>query len=224
MLKDTLVHLAIPLFKLRYRLTKHVLCERKSIVYPSCKFEGNNRICRGSYISRSFVGFGSYIGNDCNIVSTQIGKYSCIGPNVRTTSGVHPTEFVSMHPAFYSLRGQAGFTYSKKQLFDEQMDGEYHTIIGNDVWIGDSALLMEGIHIGNGAVVAAGAIVTKDVPPYAVVAGVPAKVIKYRFEKEIYEQLEGTKWWDKGEEWIEKHSGAFCNVREFISSFSSEGE
>lgn len=224
MLKDILMIFVMPIFKIKCRISKHVLYEKNSIIYPSCKFEGYNRICRSSYVSRSYMGFGSYIGNNCNIVSTQIGKYSCIGPYVRTTSGVHPTDYVSMHPAFYSLRGQAGFTYVKKQLFDERMDREYHTIIGNDVWIGDSALLMEGVHIGNGAVVAAGAIVTKDVPPYAIVAGVPAKVIKYRFDESIRTELNRVEWWNKDEEWIKKHTEDFVDVNAFLrrSSFRRE--
>lgn len=224
MLKDILMIFVMPIFKIKCRMSKHVLCEKNSIIYPSCKFEGYNRICRSSYVSRSYMGFGSYVGNNCNIVSTQIGKYSCIGPYVRTTSGVHPTDYVSMHPAFYSLRGQAGFTYVKKQLFDERMDREYHTIIGNDVWIGDSALLMEGVHIGNGAVVAAGAIVTKDVPPYAIVAGVPAKVIKYRFDENIRTELNRVEWWNKDEEWIKKHTEDFVDVNTFLrrSSFRRE--
>lgn len=224
MLKNILLSIAIPFLKIKLRISNHVLCEKKSVVYSSCKFEGHNRICRASYVSRSYIGFGSYIGNNCNIVSTKVGKYSCIGPYVRTTSGVHPTDYVSMHPAFYSLRGQAGFTYAKKQLFDERMDRDYHTIIGNDVWIGDSALLMEGVHIGNGAVVAAGAVVTKDVPPYAIVAGVPAKIIRYRFDKNIRTQLSKVEWWNKDENWIKKHAENFTDVNIFLCDCSLRRE
>ena len=220
MLKSILMCFVMPFLKIKYRISKHVLFEKGSLIYPSCRFEGYNRVCRASYISRSYIGFGSYIGNNCNIVSTQIGKYSCIGPYVRTTSGVHPTNYVSMHPAFYSLRGQAGFTYVKKQLFDESMDKGYHIIIGNDVWIGDSALLMEGIRIGNGAVIAAGAIVTKDVPPYAIVAGVPAKILRYRFEEKIRTEIDRVEWWNKDEEWIKNHVEEFADVNTFLNSDS----
>ena len=220
MLKSILMCFVMPFLKIKYRISKHVLFEKGSLIYPSCRFEGYNRVCRASYISRSYIGFGSYIGNNCNIVSTQIGKYSCIGPYVRTTSGVHPINYVSMHPAFYSLRGQAGFTYVKKQLFDESRDKGYHIIIGNDVWIGDSALLMEGIHIGNGAVIAAGAIVTKDVPPYAIVAGVPAKILRYRFEEKIRTEIDRVEWWNKDEEWIKNHVEEFADVNTFLNSDS----
>lgn len=218
MLKDSLIYLAMPLLKLKLRITKHVNCESSSRVYPSCKFEGNNRICRGTYISRSYVGFGSYMGNNCNIISTQIGKYSCIGPYVRTTSGKHPINFVSMHPAFYSTSGQAGFTFASSQKYNENTDRKYHTIIGNDVWIGDSSLLLEGVHIGNGAIVAAGAVVTKDIPPYSVVAGVPARIIKYRFTEKQIKALEVSRWWENDVEWLKKHIDEFEDIEQFLNT------
>ena len=127
-------------------------------------------------------------------------------------------QYVSVHPAFYSTRGQAGFTFVKEQKFDERMDRNYHTIIGNDVWIGDSALIMEDVHIGDGAIVAAGAIVTKDVPPYSIVAGVPAKVIKARFLKEKIDWLEKFKWWEKDLEWLKNHAELFSDLDLFIDT------
>lgn len=224
MLKDSFVHIIMPFLKLMLRFKKHVICESHSIVYPSCKFEGYNRVCRNTFLSRSYLQYGTYIGKSCNIVSSKIGKYSCIGPYVRTTSGAHPLCFVSMHPAFYSTRGQAGFTYVNKQKFSENIDRSYHTIIGNDVWIGDSALLLEGIKIGDGAVVAAGAVVTKDVPPYAVVAGIPAKIIRYRFKEDEIESLLKIKWWDQSADWLKMHADSFENIDSFIRMYSSERE
>lgn len=212
----------MPLRKVVLRFRKHVLCEPQSVIYPSVKFEGCNRVKRRTYMSRSFIGYGTYVSEDCSIVSTKIGKYSCVGPNVRTTSGIHPIEYVSMHPAFYSTRRQAGFSYVKKQKIDERMDREYHTFIGNDVWIGDSALILEGVTIGNGAVVAAGAVVTHDVQPYAVVAGVPARTIKYRFDKDIVTRLEAVAWWDKGCLWIKEHADEFDNVYSFLEAYSGK--
>ena len=168
------------------------------------------------------MGYGSYAGKSCNINYAKIGRYTCIGPNVRTTSGTHPLDYVSMHPAFFSLRKQAGFTYVSEQKCNENIDDSYHTIIGNDVWIGDSALLMEGVKIGDGAVVAAGAVVTKDVPPYAVVGGVPAKVIRYRFSEEVIEKLLKIKWWDKDTDWLKAHADEFCDVSAFIDKNMDE--
>ena len=79
---------------------------------------------------------------------------------------------------------------------------------------------MEGIHIGNGAVIAAGAIVTKDVPPYAIVAGVPAKILRYRFEEKIRTEIDRVEWWNKDEEWIKNHVEEFADVNTFLNSDS----
>ncbi|MBU9735538.1 CatB-related O-acetyltransferase [Lachnospiraceae bacterium ASD5720] len=86
-------------------------------------------------------------------------------------------------------------------------------IIGNDVWIGDGAQIIGGHKIGDGAIVAAGAVVTKDVLPYSIVGGVPAKIIRFRFEKDDINYLMQLKWWDKDREWIEKHAAYFENIK-----------
>ena len=203
--------------KAKWRFTKQVICESKSRVYSSCKFEGHNRICSNAYVSNTYLGSGTYIGMNSSVISAKIGRYTSIGPCVRITSGSHPTrQFVSMHPAFYSTRKQAGFTFVNEQLYDEGLDCEYHTQIGNDVWVGDSALIMEGVTVHDGAAVAAGSVVTKDVPPYAVVAGVPAKVIRYRFTPEEIEKLQELKWWEKDTAWLQENADKFQNIEIFL--------
>ncbi len=210
--------------KIRWKYKNRVEFEQNSRVYSSCSFEGYNRICRDSYISNSDFGYGTYVGRGSTIISTHIGRFTSIGPNVRVTSGNHPTEkIVSMHPAFYSLRKQAGFTFVRLQKYDEGLDKTRSTKIGSDVWIGDSALILEGVSIGDGAVVAAGAIVTKDVPPYAIVVGTPAKVLKYRFSEIQRAYLLEIKWWEKDILWIKKNAEHFSDVEIFISLYK-EGE
>jgi acetyltransferase-like isoleucine patch superfamily enzyme len=106
--------------------------------------------------------------------------------------GAHPTNWLSTHPAFYSLRRQSGVTFVQENHFDELRP----VTIGSDVWIGARTLVLDGISVGDGAVIAAGAVVTRDVPPYAVVGGVPARPIRYRFDDAVIAELLDWRWWE----------------------------
>lgn len=187
----------------------------------NCTFEGGNSIGKNTSFGGS-LGFGSYMGADCNISAT-IGRYCCIGNMVRTPQGNHPTHtWVSMHPSFFSTDKQANFTYSKTKQYEEHTyaDKQRKTaiVVGNDVWIGDNAMILAGVTIGDGAVIAAGAVVTKDVPPYSVVAGVPAKIKKYRFSEDQIKELLDIKWWDRPQEWISSNAELFRNINDFINN------
>ena len=171
------------------------------------------------------LGFASYIGPNC-IIRGRIGRYSCIGSNVKVIDSTHPAStFASIHPMFYSLLKQNGYTYVREQKFDETVhcSGEqYSAIIGSDVWIGSDVLIMGGVRIGDGAIVAAGAVVTSDVPDYQIVGGVPAKVIRQRFDDDAIAFLKELKWWDKGEGWIASHADAFEEIGGFINMVKAE--
>ena len=183
-------------------------------------FEGYNRIGAGSCFSGS-IGYASYIG--CNsYLNATVGRYCCISDRVNTVSGTHPlSEFVSVHPAFYSTQKQSGFSYVDTDCFDEVLknpvDGRTCVFIGNDVWIGCDVTLLGGVRIGDGAVIAAGAVVTRDVEPYTVVGGVPAKPIKKRFTEEQIEFLGDFCWWNKDLEWIAENHEYFRNIEAFMS-------
>lgn len=172
-------------------------------------FEGANKIYPNTIFNGS-MGYGSYIGPNCEIAAT-IGRYSSIAPFVRSNNGVHPftNPFATTCPMFYSTQKQNGFCFSDRMMFDEMK-----TIpqIGNDCWIGENVFICGGVTIGNGAVVLAGAVVTKDVPPYAIVGGVPAKVIKYRYDKETIEFLLNFKWWNKDIKWLQECWMFLCDI------------
>lgn len=143
-----------------------------------------------------------------------IGRYCSIGPNVKYLAGNHPLHYVSTSPYFYDKK------ISKKNVEDITR-GELY--IGNDCWIGYGAMITNKCKkIGNGAVVAAGAIVTKDVPPYSIVAGVPAKIIKYRFDEKVQMILEKSKWWEYTPEQCLKYYKYINNPEKFCRSLENE--
>jgi len=179
-------------------------------------FEGMNYIGNNSEFISSKIGIGSYIANNSIIKNSKIGRFCAIGDNVRTCLGLHPTkDFVSIHPAFFSTKKQAGFTFVPHDIFEEHKyidDGKTIVVeIGNDVWIGNNVLIMDGVKIGDGAVIAAGAIVTKDVDPYTVIGGVPARIIKKRFSENQIDYLLRLKWWNKDISWIKRNVKNFNN-------------
>ena len=182
-------------------------------------FEGQNAINNNSAFS-GYMGWGSYMG--CNSsIHGKVGRYCSIAGNVRTVLGAHPTsEFVSTHPMFFSMIRQNGKTYVTEQKFKEAKyadeEKKYCIEIGNDVWIGESAAIMSGVTVGDGAIIAAGAVVTKDVPPYSIVGGVPAKIIRYRFDQNQIDALLKIKWWDWPQEKIERLADTFDNAESFI--------
>lgn len=159
------------------------------------------------------MGLGSYIGGD-GLVSAEIGRFSSIGPRCTYINGQHAYKFpyVTTSPLFFSLshgRNPRHKTFAKRQMLEEfryfDKDRELVNKIGNDCWIGSDVTLIGGAEIHDGAVVLAHAVVTKDVPPYAIVGGVPARVLGYRYDEETIKFLMRIRWWEHEPEWFESH-------------------
>lgn len=179
-----------------------------------CVFGHYNTIQNYVAISNVEIGDYSYIGRGSRIGNTKIGKFCSIGPDVKCGLGRHPSQnFVSTHPIFFSTRKQAQVSFADKEYFEEFLRID----IGNDVWIGTNAVILDGIKIGDGAIVAACSVVTKDVPPYAIVAGAPAKLIRYRFNSEEIHYLLKHKWWDRDPAWIKENYRSFHDIKQFIN-------
>ena len=175
------------------------------------KIKKKARILAFCRIYMSSVDDYTYIGRKSVVVNSKIGKYCSIAPGSIIGAAKHPIEYVSTSPLFYSDKNILKKSFS---VFNFE---EYETTyIGNDVWIGANCVIKTGVKIGDGAIIGAGAIVTKDVAPYSIIGGVPGKVIKKRFNEEQIAALLKIKWWDWEEEKIINNAGLFNDIDKFI--------
>jgi acetyltransferase-like isoleucine patch superfamily enzyme len=210
---------APPLLLTRLHM-KHPTC----VFYPGARVDkisilgSYNVLFRNAVVIESTLGDHTFIQENALVIKASIGKFCSIAAGVNIGMGQHPLHTVSTHPAFYSAIQPIAMTFCRKELFSPfQM-----TRVGHDVWIGRNAMIRDGVTVGTGAVVAAGAVVTDDVPDYAIVAGVPARVIKYRFGEETRSKLLKTCWWDKPDEWLQEHAPLFSDPVEFLKACASK--
>ncbi|MBO5081771.1 MAG: CatB-related O-acetyltransferase [Lachnospiraceae bacterium] len=187
--------------KLRGRAIKNSKIDRKA------------KVEAGSVFLSSSMKKYSYCGYDCQFVNVEVGAFCSISNNVVIGGGNHPLNWVSTSPAFYKGRD----SISKRLATLEYDSSDAHTIIGNDVWIGNGVLIKPGVIIGDGAVLGMGSVVTKDVEPYTIVGGNPAKVIRKRFDDETIQKLLAIKWWEWEDDKILSYSKYFNDTNELLS-------
>ncbi len=183
----------------------------RSFSDPLCSFSEYCKLYKFVSLYNVRVGKCTYFAEKTIVSNCTIGAFCSIGPQVLIGLGVHPLKWISTHPSFYSTANQSGIQFTSKNKLEEHKE----TFVGNDVWIGAKSIILDGVIVGDGAVIAAGSVVSKDVPPYSIVGGVPAKIIKHRFKKDVIDQLLLFKWWDYPVEQIKRISHSFIEKEDW---------
>ena len=173
-------------------------------------------ILQHSRIGSCKIGRYTYIAANCTFERTEIGSFVSIGSDVICGMAKHPLNYISTYPGFYSDKASGSEWFGYNHDFAEHQP----VIIGSDVWIGARSTILGGIKVGNGAVIGAGSVVTKDVPAHAVVAGVPARVIRYRFDEELSKKILDAKWWEASDVLLKKSAKYAQNPNDFIDYLS----
>lgn len=183
---------------------------RNSQIHRTSKVESGSTVINTIFDKHSFCGY------DCEILNCDIGSFVSIANGVIVGGGMHPVDWVSMSPAFYAGRD------SVKTKFSEfERDKPQRTRIGHDVWIGRNVIIKQGVTIGTGAVVGMGSVVTRDVEPYAIVGGVPARLIRYRFNELTVSKLIQSQWWMLEESKLREYAEDIRNPEHFLRNFKT---
>lgn len=182
-------------------------CIRNSVIDKTSKVESGCNIVSMKMDRYSFCGY------DCDIINAEIGSFCSIANNVVIGGAMHPIKWVSTSPVFYKGRDSV-----KKKFSEFKRVEDKKTIIGHDVWIGQGTYIKQGVSIGTGAVIGMGSIVTKDVLPYSIVAGNPAKLIRYRFSEEVVKGLLESEWWEFSDSKLSEMSKNIQNPEQFLKT------
>ena len=200
---------------------RRILLRRKfptSVIYVGASVDHSSTLGQHSVLFRdvtlinSNLGAYSYIQSGSVVCNAEIGKFCSIASGVNIGLPQHSISTVSSHPIFYLKNTPLPKTFSDVDIFTTIKK----TCIAHDVWIGQNAMIMTGVNIGIGAVIGAGAVVTKDVPAYAIMGGVPAKIIKYRFNESIRNALHNSEWWNMPGTWLEQNYLLFRDPNDLL--------
>ena len=158
------------------------------------------------------IGRYSYMGYDCEVVNTEIGSFCSLASGIHIGEAEHPTSWISTSPVFQDV----GNSSIRKRFARITLPKPKRTVIGHDVWIGTNAIIKAGVNIGTGAVIGSGAVVTKDVEPYAIVGGCPARLIRYRFDEELRDKILNSEWWKCDDKMLQKVGHKADNPEAFL--------
>lgn len=170
-----------------------------------------SKVASKSHLVRVSLGKYSYIGSECTVLNTDLGNFCSVADNTIIGGASHPIDWISTSPVFHE-----GKNILNKNFSTHKYNPSKKTKIGNDVWIGNNCLIKSGLEIADGAVIGMGSIVTKDVGPYEIWAGNPAKKIRSRFDKNTISKLEKIKWWDFTDNEISEVSVLINKPEEFL--------
>lgn len=176
-----------------------------SVIHPTSKVESGSTVIRSTFDKHSFCGY------DCTFIDCEVGAFCSIASRVAVGGSRHPMEYVSTSPVFLDHRDSVKTKFSHHHYVWRPK-----TIIGHDVWIGENVMVKGGVSIGHGAVIGMGSVVTRDVQPYAVVAGNPARLIRMRFRAEIVEALLEMQWWDWSDEELRRIAPEFQDPEKLL--------
>ena len=186
--------------KLKGRALRNVKKGREVKIYSGCQ------------IVDSVIDDFTYCSYDTKINKAKIGKFCSIASRVTIGAAEHPMDWISTSPVFEDVKNSG----TSVKFATEKLPPVKTTTIGHDVWIGEGAMIKQGITIGNGAVIGAMAMVTKDVPPYAIAAGIPAKVIRYRFDEDTIKALQESEWWNYSDDKLKEMGKNIRNPQFFL--------
>jgi acetyltransferase-like isoleucine patch superfamily enzyme len=193
--------------RLHFRAIKHSVIAR------------NVKIHAGSHIFKSCIDRFTDIGYDCKIINSNLGSFCSLGSNIVIGGPDHTVNWVSTSAVFNS-----NVDAIKIKFGNNEFNPFKTTTIGHDVWIGDNVLVKAGLKIGSGSIIGMGSVVTKDIPPYQIWAGNPARFIKFRFNQEMIDKLLSIEWWNWDENKISQFGNDFNNVDLFVSIVQKDKE
>lgn len=176
-----------------------------SYIHPTSKVESGSTIIRSRFDRHSFCGY------DCTFIDCEVGAFCSIASKVTVGGSRHPMEYVSTSPVFLSHRDSVKIKFSRHPYV-----WRVKTTIGHDVWIGENVLIKGGVSIGHGAVIGMGSVVTKDVAPYSVVGGNPARLIRMRFAPDVVDALLRMTWWNLSDEELRHLAPDFTDPRKVL--------